>query len=57
MSDLIWQRLNRRQQQNFLERASRLYQVNVVELRDHRGITRSRLSMTGSDEPYFESRH
>jgi hypothetical protein len=56
MSDLIWQRLNRRQQQNFLERASRLYQVNVVELRDHRGITRSRLSMTGSDEPYFESR-
>jgi hypothetical protein len=55
MSQLIWQRFNPRQQKNFLERASRLYHANVVELRDHRGIARSRLSTTGSNAPRFES--
>lgn len=55
MSHLIWQRLNRRQQQNFLERASRLYRINVVELRDHRGIPQSRLRATGPNTARFES--
>ncbi len=55
MSHLIWQRFNRRQQQNFLERASRLYRSNIVELRDNRGIARSRLRTTGPNAPRFES--
>ncbi len=55
MSRLIWQRFNRRQQKNFLERASRLYRSSVVELRDRRGVTRSRLRTTGPNAPRFES--
>ncbi len=55
MSSLIWQRFNRRQQRNFLERASRLYRGSVVELRDNWGITRSRLRTKGPDAPRFES--
>jgi hypothetical protein len=57
MSDLIWQRFNRSQQQNFLERAARLYHAQVVELRDDHGIARSRLSTTGVNAPHFESLH
>jgi hypothetical protein len=55
MNHFIWNRFNRHQQQNFLERASRLYQAEVVELRDHRGIARSRLTSTGGDTARFES--
>ncbi len=55
MSRLIWRRFDRRQQKNFLERASRLYRINVVELRDHRGITRSRLRSTGPNASRLES--
>jgi len=55
MSDLIWQRFNRTQQQNFLERASRLYPSRVVELYDHRGIARARLNTTEPDASRFES--
>ncbi len=55
MSHLIWQRFNRRQQRNFLERVSRLYRGSVFELRDNRGITRSRLRTKGPDAPRFES--
>jgi hypothetical protein len=55
MSDLIWQRFSRGQQQNFLERASRLYGTPVVELYDHRGIARSRLNAAGSSASRFES--
>lgn len=57
INDLIWQRLNYRQQKNFLERAARLYQAQVVELYDHRGLARSRLSTTGTNAPRFESLH
>lgn len=57
INHLIWQRLNPRQQQNFLERASRLYRIEVVELRDHRGITRSRLNAAGPNGARFESRN
>lgn len=55
MSRLIWQRLDRRQQQNFLERAARFYRINIVELRDHRGIPQSRLRSTGPNSARFES--
>ncbi len=55
MSQLIWQRFNRHQQRNFLERASRYYGSKVVELHDYRGITRSRLNKTGPDAPRFQS--
>ncbi len=55
ISHLIWQRFNRLQQRNFLERAARYYSAKVVELRDHRGFTRSRLDTTGPDAPRFES--
>jgi hypothetical protein len=57
MSDLIWQRFNRSQQQNFLERASRLYRTPVVELYDHRGNARSRLNTSGPSASRFESLH
>jgi uncharacterized protein YgiM (DUF1202 family) len=56
MNHLVWQRFNPRQQQNFLERAARLYRIQVVELRDHRGTTRSRLNAIGPNEARFESR-
>jgi hypothetical protein len=55
MSDLIWQRLSRGQQQNFLERASRLYGTPVVELYNHRGSARSRLNTEDSTASRFES--
>ncbi len=54
MSHLIWHRFNRLQQKNFLERASRLYQINIVELRDRRGIPQSRLRATGLNAFSFE---
>ena len=55
MNNLIWQRFNRQQQKNFLERASRYYRISRVELRDLRGITRSRLSANGPNAFRFES--
>ncbi len=55
MNRLIWQRFSRHQQKNFLERASRLYRVDVVELRDRRGIPQSRLRAAGPDAARFES--
>ncbi len=54
MSHLIWKRFNRRQQKNFLERASRLYRIDIVELRDRRGVARSRLTAAGPNTARFE---
>ena len=55
MSDLIWMRFDRRQQRNFLERASRLYHAGTVEVYNRRGIARTRMITSGPDAPVFES--
>ena len=57
MSDLIWMRFDRRQQRNFLERASRLYRAGTVEVYNDRGIARTRMITSGPDAPLFESLH
>ena len=57
MSDLIWMRFDRRQQRNFLERASRLYRAGTVEVYNNRGIARTRMITSGPDAPLFESLH
>lgn len=57
INPLVWRRLTPRQQSNFLQRAHRLLEATVVEMRNQRnGALLARLTATGNFESYDEPR-